>query len=289
MAANRLLILDDDPCILQYLGEAGRRCRYEVALAGCSRELRDTFDAFDPSMLILDLRHDQEDAIDVMSFLQRHGCQAPIVLISGADARALDTARRIGVGQGLAIVGVMSKPVPLETLEPLLVAHRQPELAEWAEELRRGIDNGEITAYYQPKLHVGSQRLVGFEALARWFHPTRGEISPDRFIPLAEATSLIAPITDLVLAHSVATCADWTAAGYDLSVAVNLSASVLTRDGFIDRLLQLLARHRVSTSRLTLEITESVAIRSPLLAMEVLSRLRLRGPGRNNLSRMMER
>jgi EAL domain-containing protein (putative c-di-GMP-specific phosphodiesterase class I) len=94
---------------------------------------------------------------------------------------------------------------------------------------------------------------------------------------LAEATNLIAPITDLVLSHSIATCATWAAAGHDLSVAVNVSDSVLTRDGFVDKLIQLLAQHRVPPTSLTLEITESIAIRTAWLTMEVLSRLRLRG------------
>src|SRR5690349_18359941 len=114
MAANRLLILDDDPGVLQYLGEVGRQCRYEVTLAGSGGELRETYAASDPSMLILDLRYDQGDVVDVLSFLQRHECRAPIVLISGLDSRALETIRRIGLSQGLAIVGAIEKPIPYE-------------------------------------------------------------------------------------------------------------------------------------------------------------------------------
>ena len=277
MAANRLLILDDDPGVLQYLGDVGRQCHYEVTFAGSWGELRETYAASDPSMLILDLRYGHGDAVEVLSFLQRHGCRAPIVLISGLDTRALETTRRIGLNQGLAIVGAIEKPILYEMLAPLLLAHRQPELAEWADELRRGVDRGDITVFYQPKLSVADGRLVGFEALARWFHPTRGEIGPDTFIPLAEATGLIAPITDLVLDHAVATCACWAAAGHDLSVAVNLSATVLTRDGLVESLLRLLARHRLPVASLTLEITESIAIRNAVLAMEALSRLRMRG------------
>lgn len=277
MAANRLLILEDDPGALHYLGEVGRTCRYDVTLAGSGAELRDAYAAFDPSMLILDLRYEREDVVEILSFLRRHMCQAPIVLISGLDARALEAARRIGLDHGLTIVGAIEKPVPFEMLAPLLMAHRQLELTEWADELRQGVDRGEITAYYQPKVTIADRHLVGFEALARWMHPTRGEISPVRFIPLAEATGLIVRVTDLVLAHAVASCASWAAAGHELSVAVNLSMTVLTRDGLVDSLLQLLAKHGVPTHRLTLEITESIAIRNAPLAMEIVGRLRLRG------------
>lgn len=275
MAANRLLVLDDDPGVLHCLAEIGREVRYDVMLIGSGGELHDVYDAFDPSVLVLGLNPDGDDAIEILSFLRRHGCRAPIVLLSGGDERALEAVRRVGVSLGLEIIGVMAKPPPPGSIAPLLLEHRQLELTEWADELRRGIEGAEIDVYYQPKVNTVDGRLVGFEALARWFHPTRGPIEPNHFIPLAEAAGLISPLTDLVLRHAITCCAEWAAAGHDLSVAVNLSAPVLARDDLMDKLLRLVAQHQVPAHCITLEVTESIAVHSPLLVMETISRLRL--------------
>jgi len=91
-SANRLLILDDDPGVLHFLAEVGRLCRYEVALTGSTAELRAVYDTFDPSVILLDLRYDHGDAIEVMSYLKQHRCRVPIVLMSGLDERILDAA-----------------------------------------------------------------------------------------------------------------------------------------------------------------------------------------------------
>lgn len=279
VAANRLLILDDDPNALHYLGEVGRLCQYEVTLAGSTTEFQDLYGTFDPSMIILDLRHDQGDGLDVMSFLGWQGCQVPIVLVSGVDARVLESARRVGLARGLTIIGAAPKPVQFDVLGALLSAHREPEPDEWVQYLRRALDNCEFKVFYQPKIRIADGSVTGFEVLARWLHPIRGAISPDRFIPAAEAAGLIAPLTDQVLAQAVADHAGWAAADVDVPIAVNVSPLLLTSPGLLNTLDHLIALHRVPATGITLEITESIAMRSSPQTMEVLSRLRLRGFG----------
>jgi EAL domain-containing protein (putative c-di-GMP-specific phosphodiesterase class I) len=275
--ANRLLILDDDPGVLHFLGEVGRLCRYEVALTGSTAELRAIYDTFDPSMILMDLRYDQGDAIEVMSYLTLHRCRVPIVLVSGVDERVLDAARRVGLEQGLSIVGVTPKPVSMDTLAPLLEAHRQPEVDEWSDALRGALDRDEIVVEYQPKARLSDGQPVGFEALARWHHPTRGVVSPDQFIPMADAVGLMTPLTVRVLNRAIATCAAWIAAGHDLGVAINIPASSLTCERLPDEIAQILETHGLAANRVTLEVTESAAMHDPVLSLEVLSRLRLRG------------
>src|SRR5438046_1402216 len=97
MAANRLLILDDDPGVLSFLAEVGRERGYEVALTAAIEELQARYLTFDPSLIILDLQYGQGDGIEVLSFLRQQGCRAPIMLISGFDSRVLETARRVGL------------------------------------------------------------------------------------------------------------------------------------------------------------------------------------------------
>ena len=76
-------------------------------------------------------------------------------------------------------------------------------------ELRRAIDNDELTLYYQPKADVFTRDVIGVEALVRWHHPTRGLFAPDSFIPLAESTGLLGPLTYWVLSHAIADAARW--------------------------------------------------------------------------------
>ena len=277
MTPNRLLVLEDDPAVLNFLGEVGRGYRYDVALTQSVDELRACYEAFGPSLIVLDLQYPHGDGIEVMSFLKQHGCQAPIVLISGFDARVLETARRVGLEFGLTIVDALVKPVRADTLGGVLDAHREPEVVEWAGELRTAIDRDDVMVYYQPKVQAEDGRLVGFEALARWAHPNRGTISPLRFIPLAESTGLIAPLTQLVLDRAVRDRASWAVTGHNLTVAVNLSPLLLTDDHLLPDLIRRLAQYRLAPAALTLEVTESAAMQNPAVTLEILGRLRLRG------------
>ena len=112
MTSNHLLlILDDDPVVLTFLGEVGRGYHYDVALTQSVDELRACYDAFGPSLIVLDLQYAHGDGIEVMSFLKQHGCEVPIVLISGFDSRVLETARRVGLEYGLTIVDALVKPI----------------------------------------------------------------------------------------------------------------------------------------------------------------------------------
>src|SRR4051794_2866950 len=277
MATNRLLILDDDPGVLNFLAEVGRERRYDVALTGSIQELRSRYPTFDPSLIILDLQYGQGDGIEVLSYLKDQGCRSPIMLISGFDARVLETARRVGLEYGLAIVDALEKPIRLESLARLLETYREPDSDEWTADLRTAIDRGHLIVYYQPKVELASGRLVGFEALARWQHPVRGLIDPDHFIPLAEASELIARLTDEVLLQSVGDCASWAIAGHNLSVAVNMSPLLFMQERLLSSLIQVLTQYRLPAECLTLEVTESAAMQDPLSTMGTLSRLRLRG------------
>ncbi|WP_198598153.1 putative bifunctional diguanylate cyclase/phosphodiesterase [Blastococcus atacamensis] len=141
-------------------------------------------------------------------------------------------------------------------------------------DLRRAIRDGELVVHYQPRVGLSGGRVLGVEALVRWQHPDRGLVPPSEFVPLAEQTGLIGPLTDLVLRDALAACRRWRDEGLGLTVAVNLSVRELFDTGLADRIATLLHDHDLPASRLELEITESVAMRDPGRALEVLTRLR---------------
>ena len=108
------------------------------------------------------------------------------------------------------------------TYEPAQDEHDVRQLALLAQ-LRRALASEELVLDYQPKLDLRSGTIVGFEALVRWNHPEHGLLSPDRFVPMAERTALIKPLTEWVLCTAVKQCTAWRRAGHDITVAVNVS------------------------------------------------------------------
>jgi diguanylate cyclase (GGDEF)-like protein/PAS domain S-box-containing protein len=141
-------------------------------------------------------------------------------------------------------------------------------------ELRRALEHGELRVHYQPILDLGSSRVSGFEALARWQHPERGLVGPDQFIPLAEETGLIVPIGRWVLEQACAQAAEWQAGGAPVSISVNLSMRQLAEPALPQTLADTLARTGVDPSRVWLEITESTLMRDAESAVRMLHRLR---------------
>jgi len=145
------------------------------------------------------------------------------------------------------------------------------------EELRTGLDRGELILHYQPQMHLGSGAMSGVEALVRWNHPCRGLVYPDGFLSLAEHAGLMGRLTMQVLEMALEQCRAWRADGLALTVAVNLSASNLQDAALPGDVADALARHGVPPSALHLEVTEEVLMRDAARATEVLSELRAMG------------
>jgi diguanylate cyclase (GGDEF)-like protein len=159
---------------------------------------------------------------------------------------------------------------------PELDEHSPDRLA-LVSELRRAIEGGDLVLHYQPLLDYETRTIKGVEALARWQHPARGMVPPGDFIPLAERTGLIGPLTTWVLRAAVRQCAEWRAAGLDLRMAVNLSQRNLADPDLPDAVAALLAEWNVPASRLVLEVTESTLMSDPKLAIDTTERLRAMG------------
>ncbi|MFU8926423.1 EAL and GGDEF domain-containing protein [Acinetobacter puyangensis] len=125
-------------------------------------------------------------------------------------------------------------------------------------ELRRAIQQNELTVYYQPKFNAKTKTIDSFEALVRWNHPEHGIIPPAQFIPLAEETSLISNIGKIVLDISCAQIKKWSDLGFkNISVSVNIVAQQIQRGNFIEEIDCTLEKYGISSCQLELEITET--------------------------------
>ncbi|MET0947319.1 MAG: EAL domain-containing protein [Pseudomonas sp.] len=141
-------------------------------------------------------------------------------------------------------------------------------------DLRFAIKNEELRLHFQPRYRIADGCMVGAEALVRWQHPQRGLIPPDTFIPIAEETGLILPLSNWVLTTACQSAADWPE---ELFVSVNLSPTEFQRGNLVERIQQTLADTGIDPSRVELEVTESVMLDDAPGALEVMHALKRLG------------
>jgi diguanylate cyclase (GGDEF)-like protein len=144
-------------------------------------------------------------------------------------------------------------------------------------ELRGALERDELVLYYQPKMELATGRVSGVEALVRWQHPERGLLPPSEFLPVAERSELIEPLTEWVLRRALADYTAWTAAGFDWTVAVNISARNLGSLTFADRVRHILQETGVRPDRLHVEVTETALAFDTGLARDVFGALAMQG------------
>jgi diguanylate cyclase len=155
--------------------------------------------------------------------------------------------------------------------------HQQLKLQQ---DLRRAIECGEFTLYYQPKLVSPNGPVTGVEALLRWNKPGEGLVPPDQFLPVAERTGLIVPIGNWVIDEACRQMGEWRDAGRgDWTVAVNVSTAQLNHAGLVDTLRGALERHGIEARHLTLEVTESTAMRDAETSLAILNQVAALGVG----------
>lgn len=157
--------------------------------------------------------------------------------------------------------------------------HEQAAAAQLLEsELRTALRRGQLRVVYQPIIEIGSGRTVGMEALARWHHPIRGEVSPVRFVPVAEESGLIVALGEEILRQACEQFRAWQAAGLSLPprVSVNLSRAQLTDPALPSRVAAIVSAAGLACNALQFEVTESLAMQDEA-ALGVLHALRALG------------
>lgn len=144
--------------------------------------------------------------------------------------------------------------------------------------LRNAVENNELSLHYQPQARVSDRALVGAEALLRWRNPVLGNVRPDIFIPLAEASGLINPIGEWVLQAVCRDIAAWRAAGYgEMRISINISSIQFVNEGFIPFLRQTVLEHNIDPRLLELEITETLLLGDEQRNIGLFNQLRLQG------------
>ncbi len=179
--------------------------------------------------------------------------------------RDADTAMYHAKLRGRACYLVFDKSMHVNALDRL----------ELEIDLRHAIARKEFELYYQPIISLGNRTITGFEALVRWHHPQRGLLLPMEFIPLAEETGLIIPLSLWIIREACLQLVVWQQVQPDsqLVMSINISPVHLKHAGFIDQMVQILDETKLNPKRLALEITETVMMENTDHMVDVLSRL----------------
>jgi len=176
-----------------------------------------------------------------------------------------DTAMYHAKAAGRNRVSLFSGTMSIRSLEHL----------DLEDALRKAIESGDLELHYQPKLEIATRRVRGVEALLRWTHPDRGPVSPAKFIPIAEESGLILPLSDWVLQAACSQLRAWQGGPFDdLSIAINLSAQQFDRSDVDKQIIRALSERKISPDRLELELTESTLMRDVDDTTRMMNQLR---------------
>jgi EAL domain-containing protein (putative c-di-GMP-specific phosphodiesterase class I) len=285
-AANKPVLVVDAP------GDAASATCAAVAAAGRPVERVDDIESLyrmldrKPATVVLELMLKGLDGIEMIRRFSHMIRPPELIIMSKADARIRDAAGRLARSRGLNVLAVLGKDyADLQALTSSLGSTRVSQLPERekatfvpsAAELRHGLINDEISVLYQPKVAVDTMGFVSVEALARWAHPVHGDVMPKHFISVAEHNGLIGPLTDVVVNHAFQSTQAWRDEGLDTQLAINISGASLANLELPDLLAQRARSFDLKTEQVTVEITEGWIEQNPIDALDIMTRLRMKG------------
>jgi EAL domain-containing protein (putative c-di-GMP-specific phosphodiesterase class I) len=275
----RLIAVDDDPAILDVIEIVAMESGYDVMILSDAAELPQAVERFRPSLVISDLMMPNVDGVTLLRNLAASGAKCSVIVASAADSKTLAAAVRIGRGYGLEMAAPLPKPFTVMALQEAIL--RSPDTISRSEP-HQALSNGQLEVWYQPKVSLrpaDGDRIVGAEALVRWRHPEKGVLNAARFIGLIESEGLIDNLSTYVIAQVVRDVAQWTALPPGFAVAINLPATTVCDINFPDQFAAELANACVSPANIIIELTEREAIADQTVAIDSMTRLRLKGVG----------
>ena len=284
----RVLLVDDDEFVLDFVEDmlhglgvksVSRSLDGNAALAAVDGAIRPL------QLLICDLNMPGMDGIEFLRHLADRGFEGGVILSSGSDKRVIKTVESLVQAHKLRFLGTLQKPVEEAALLTALInftglepkANYGPIQELSPEEIRAGLDAGQMETFFQPKVTVADRRVVGAECLVRWRHPERGLIQPAAFISVAEEHGLIDDLTMAVFHKAMGHLKEWTRLGHDLKVSVNVSMDNLDRLDLPEVFADIVRQAGVETGRVILEMTESRLMSNIVTSLEIITRLRLKG------------
>ena len=288
-APTRILVVDDDPVQGALICGVCRRIGSEAVFAGSYQAAADLIATQTFNCYTLDLSLGDRDGIELLRLIAATGTARRVIVISGCDQRILSATVRMAHAAGIVDAVSLPKPIHLTALREALTFGGSPSALQrgpatqsrsvTADDLARGLQAQELYAVFQPKVDLATGRVVGCEALARWDSPVLGPVGPDVFIPLAEHSGSIKPLTLQMLRESMRMAKSFLDIDPSFVVAANLSATLLTDPSIPEQIELMLDETGIPARALMIEVTESTAMSDVDRALDVLLRLRIKGVG----------
>jgi EAL domain-containing protein (putative c-di-GMP-specific phosphodiesterase class I) len=269
---TRVLVIDDDPAILELLAEWLETQAIAVKTTHSADEFYRLLDEFAPDVVVTDLAMPSHDGLEILRSIKAKDFRGDIIIMSGTDGHVLGAARRMAAAQGLSIAGVLRKPFQPRELLAMVAKNSSSDGALGAE-----LSERRIRPYFQPKVDLKTGRIVGAEALSRWLHPTRGVLLPQGYLKPGRSGSRQCVHDYTILERAIEFCAKLNAGGHRMSMAVNFSADVILTKEFLEVLTDVQQRHGVDPAQIVIELTEEEAVQNYEELAERLLKLRLFG------------
>ncbi len=236
-------------------------------------------------LVLCDLAMPDMDGVEIVRHLAGRTERPAIIFLSGIESGALRAAEALARAYRLNVLGSLRKPASKIDIQALLeqmpvdyrAKAKHADLSVTEGRLRQAIETNELCLYYQPKVRVDTGKPDGFEALVRWDHPDHGIVGPDKFVSLAETTSLIGPMTEALVVLGFRQQAQWKAEGLDTRVSLNLSPSMLSDISLPDRFEKLAADLGLGPASIVFEITETGVAKEETIYLEIVTRLHMKG------------
>ena len=298
LSALEVLLLDDDDFLLEVTAEQLKklglahvtRVNNGRAALQCLRDRRAQARQID--VMICDVAMPEMDGVEYIRHLVSEKYGGSIIVLTGADDRMRTAIRTLLVAHGLTPLAILKKPTTTEALRAALIslATDQEQLRRRrsdgqaphtisVDDLKTGLVNGCLALHYQPKVSRHPQARTSAEVLLRWRDPTYGLMPPGAVISVAEASGMIDLLTRSVFRAASQQLGEWTRAGHDLSLSVNLSMDNLTQLDLPEVLTEIAVAAGTHPTQFTLEITESRFMQNAVACLDVVTRLRLKGFG----------
>jgi EAL domain-containing protein (putative c-di-GMP-specific phosphodiesterase class I)/ActR/RegA family two-component response regulator len=240
-------------------------------------------------IVVTDLHMPHMDGMELVRRIGERKLSVAVIFVSGLDGVLLASAATMAQAYGVRVIGAIEKPATRAKFHSVLAHFRAPVAATAAEasaafaptahDVLSGISAGQIEPFFQAVIELGSGKVVGAEALARWRHPIRGVLGPEVFLPPLTHAGYLDELSWIMLSMSAMEAGLWRRADLRMTVSVNISATSLADPGYADAVTQIVTGHGLDPSEMILELTETEAILNIATALENLTRLRIRGFG----------
>ncbi|MBY0273149.1 MAG: EAL domain-containing response regulator [Alphaproteobacteria bacterium] len=273
---DRLLIVDGEVETCELLKEIGEECGYEVTCLTSGAEFHKVVQEVNPTFIILDLNIPDHDGNGLLRYLAQHNSITTIVLQSGQDEKILSISPKLSQEVGHFKKRYFQRPLKLDEIGEIFTKAKGKSSRFSIDSLKEAIESGNLVLHYQPKVSFKTKKIIGLEALVR-LNIQGHLILPDSFIPLAEETNLIRPLSHLIVQQAFKDFVEFLRIIPELILSINISPKTLDDLLLPDQFSKLAQKVNINSNQICLEITETAFIEKRPLIANIMTQFRTKG------------